>query len=538
MRKSILTFCMALSIASTHAQMVEGLPPDKDVGFNMPNAVENITTVYDSMYLYDLIPAGGSFGWRDRYDKHNEDPARIISIYNWLNENDRGFHDVFVGTDSIGFDNAAAIAKLKAAGVQVPVAEFVNEAFYKAGGYSFDWPKYQAKLLEFIAAVRSVDPNIRIGIPIAPKPSDVFTQLQGGSNLHKSWNDQAFAFMNAHPEWSFCKIIHIYYTGVFVPELGAVASDETGISDKIKAPTRRLYDYRIDTTDETYWRNIFSQSIPEVFWEPMLNYLSTHAPAATTRVTECGYIGAGKLNGSWVVAAKAFELANKYGSDPRIDGLYWHGGLTASRVGAWSPRNSSDVRDPENPNMVSTPTADAFQMYFHAAGNIYRYRPEFQISSTGTYSFWYLNGGPEFKPVINVTQGLKYTYQVQFISAKRFSSIGTTMDFTKNGSLIGPDEVSGISIGDNCPALSFGYVVVTVEPIIIGCMDPNATNYNPDAEVDSSPSACVYPPPPTTCYKKRWLFSGCKIDRTCKVNNCNPGSSNSRSSFSSSSNSK
>jgi hypothetical protein len=24
----------------------------------------------------------------------------------------------------------------------------------------------------------------------------------------------------------------------------------------------------------------------------------------------------------------------------------------------------------------------------------------------------------------------------------------------------------------------------------------------------------------TVCYKKRWLFSGCKLDKNCSVNNC------------------
>lgn len=494
---AIIAVALAVLPACTTAQINEGRPPSSKVGWNMPNATETITTIHDSTFLLEVLPEGATFQWRDRYDKHNENPEDIIRIHSWLQQKGRGFENIFVGTDSVGFDNAGAIAQLKAAGVPVVCAEFVNEAFYQAGGYHFDWPKYETKLLEFIAQVTAVDPELEIGIPIAPKPSDIFTDAQGGSKWHKQWNDAAFAFMDAHPEFNFAKIIHIYYTGAFVPELGATnTSDESGDKAKIKAPVRRVYDYRTDTLDESYWRNIFNQSDPTIFWEPMLDYLSEHAPGRPTRVTECGYIAAGKLNGSWVFAAKAFELINLYGSDDRHEGMNFHGGFTRSRVGTWGPRDPEDHRDPQNPNNVSTPTADAFQLYFHAAGNIYHYQPGFEITGPGIYSLWYLNGADEFTPEIRAAAGITYTYTVRNVSAQRFSSIGTTMDMTKKGSILGPDEVSRIQEGATCPKLSFGYIEITAEK--------------------------------QACYKKRWLFGGCKPDPNCRSNNCTPGTTRNR----------
>lgn len=552
---AILAAAIATLPSCSTAQITEGQPPSQKVGWNMPNATESITTIQDSTFLLEVLPEGASFQWRDRYDKHNEDPQDIIRIHSWLTDRGRGFEDIFVGTDSVGFDNAAAIAQLKEAGIPIACAEFVNEAFYPSGGYSFDWSKYEPKLLEFIAQVTAVDPKLQIGIPIAPKPSDLFTKEQGGSIWHKQWNDAAFAFMNTHPEWNLTKIIHIYYTGAFVPELGLTnTSDEGGDKARIKAPTRRVYDYRTDTLDEEYWRNIFYQSDATQFWEPMLNYLSSHAPGRPTRITECGYIAAGKLNGSWVFAAKAFELINQYGADPRHEGMNFHGGFTRSRVGTWGPRDPEDYRDPENPNNVSTPTADAFHLYFHAAGLIYEYQPEFQITAPGTYSMWFLNGGPEFTPQINTAAGLKYTYTVRCVTAHRFSSIGTTMDMTKRGSVLGPDEVSRIQERTTCPAISYGYIEVIVEPIIYGCTNPDALNYNPDADEELTPSSCFfqsdcacqdptasnYNPdapcqdntdctyPPQECFKKRWLFKGCKPDPSCRFNNCTPGTTTTR----------
>lgn len=527
MKKFLIIAGALLLTSACSAQLVEGQPPSAKVGFNNANTSQVILTPEDYIYFDRLTPPGGTFSWRDRYDKLNENPSQIVGYYAYLQESGRGFTDIFVATDS-GGANADAIRELKAGGIPIPVAEFVNEAFYPAGGYNFEWKKYQPALNAFINEVQAIDPNIRIGIPIAPKPDVVFTKDQGGNKLHSTWNNAAFHFMDsltaARPSVKFSKIIHIYYTGAFVPAMGVTnTTDETGKVDKITAPTRRVYDYRTDTTDEKYWRDIYRQSIPSVFWEPILNYLTTNAPAATTYVTETGYIAAGKLNGSWTFAAKAFELTNLYGADPRIESFNWHGGFTESRVGVVSPRAEADVRDPES-DLVSTATFDAFALYFHA-GIIYKYRPELQLTTPGKYSLWYLNDGPDFIPTINTADGLQHTYTVQCITGTRYSALSTTTDATKKGSLIGLNEVSGILSLTNCPRFSFGYVEVTVTKIpVIGCRDPLATNYNAEADQDAIPSSCIYQPPPEPeiCYKKRWLFSGCKIDRSCRTNNCTP----------------
>lgn len=514
MKKVLITTALLLTTGMSFAQRIVGEPPSEKVGFNMPNAAETITTASDSTFFIELLPAGGLFQWRDRYDKHNENPEDIARLFRYLQKNQRGFDITFVGTDSIGFDNAAAISTLQKNGIQVPVAEFVNEAFYKAGGYSFNWAKYEPELIKFIADLKAVDPNIAIGLPVAPKPLSVFPKEKGGSGAHDTWNNALFNFINTHPETKFCKIIHLYYTGAFVAELGPVTTDETGAADKIKAPTKRTYSAQTDTLDETYWKNIFFQSHAADFFEPMLEYLDSHAPQATTRITETGYIGASKLNGSWVVAAKAFELACLYGNDSRHDGIFWHGGFTASRVGAAGPRSAEDVRDADNPNNVTTPTWDAFALYFSAGGGIYPFAPQIHIDKPGTFSYWFLNGAGAIKPSITTSDNLKVSYVVRFIKAERFSSIGTTMEFTRKGSTISPTAVSDITNGDEIPALSFGFVEVTVTEKKIGCTDPTAENYDPEAEISGT---CTYP---EICYKKRWLFSGCKPDPKCKTNNC------------------
>lgn len=552
---SLLTYsigCAQLPIPT------DGHPVSTKVGFNQPNTAESVKTEADSLLFEELIPTGGSFSWRDRFDKHNEDPQDIVNIYKRLEKTGRSFSAIFVGTDSVGFDNAAAISTLKSAGVYIPVAEFVNEAFYPAGGFSFNWSDYEPKLEAFIAEVASVDPTIRIGIPIAPKPSDVFTKEEGGQASHKTWNQAAFNFIANHPETSFGLIIHIYYTGSFVPELGPVTTDETGKADKIKKPTSRIYNYQTDTLDEGYWRNIFYQSNPALFWDRALDYLATNGHGAKTYVTECGYIGAGSLNGTWTFAAKAFELVNLYGADPRLESFNFHAGFTKSRVGMIGPRKANDIRDPENPYNVTSPTFDAFALYFHAPGLIYKYRPDLQLTEPGTYSLWFLNGGEAYTPTINLATGLEASFIVKAVTGHRFSSAGATMEFMKPGSTLGAEEVTRIDTLSNCPRISFGYIEVTVTRTpIYGCTDAGALNYNPEANTENTPSDCFYfsdcgckdatalnfdaaapcqdntkcEYQPENCYKKRWLFKGCKPDPTCRFNNCTPGTSLKKSNF-------
>lgn len=89
-------------------------------------------------------------------------------------------------------------------------------------------------------------------------------------------------------------------------------------------------------------------------------------------------------------------------------------------------------------------------------------------------------------------------------------------------------------------------MTVSARYAITGCTDASALNYNPDAESDDSScfylsdcgcwdvtatnydattpcqdnTKCEYAA--TECWKKRWLFKGCKLDPKCKVNNCSP----------------
>jgi hypothetical protein len=103
-------------------------------------------------------------------------------------------------------------------------------------------------------------------------------------------------------------------------------------------------------------------------------------------------------------------------------------------------------------------------------------------------------------------------------------------------------QIAGAKTFDYIPSLSYGYLTVTIKKIpVYGCMSTNALNYNEAATIDDGsclfevygcldPKALNYSPDvtkddgtceyQTVCYKKRWLFSGCKLDKNCSVNNC------------------
>lgn len=535
----IMVFIAALS-ADANGQTV-----NSKVGFNAPNAVESFTTQADSNYLIELVPAGASFSWRDRYDKLNESPEQIIDLYKFMQKSNRGFWDIFVCADSIPLQqNISAIATLKAAGVPVLAVSYVNEPFYPAGGYNFNWSLYEPGYTAFCEAITANWPEMDILLPIAPKPLSIFTKTQGGQTSHDNWNNAGFSFKSEHPEFNISGgDIHIYYTGAFVAALGVTATtDEVGAEKaKTTVPVSRVYT-TADTTDEAYWRNIYTQSQPAVFWEPMLSYLQSHGLQAY--VTECGYIDAGSLNGTYTYAAKAFELTNWYGEDPRINSFNFHGGpITQSTVGVVGPRKKWDVADAENLNNCRSATFDAFSLYFNAPGKRSKYGNSI-ITQPGVYSLWYLNSGAEFSPSVVLAEGLTAEMYTQYIKGNIYSSLSRSMEFTKKNSVLSASEVSGITTGTTCPTLSFGYVIVTVTASDVpGCTDENALNYNPSATVDDGsciarvygcmdPTATNYDPAANTdsgmcvvitvqCYQKRWLFKSlpCKpAKRNC---NCN-----------------
>ena len=537
MKNFALVTCCILMATTVMAQT------NSKVGFNAPNAAISFTTAADSNYLLELVPEGTNFSWRDRYDKLNEDPQDIINLYSFMQRHNRGFWVIFVASDSVPLEqNIQAITQLKSAGVPVLATSYVNEPFYEAGGYTFNWPLYEPGYHAYCAAITANWPDMDILLPIAPMPLSVFTKTQGGQSNHDTWNNAGFNFKNSHPEFNIVGAdVHIYYKGTFVAALGKAANtDETGKNkSKSIVPVERLYNYATDTIDETYWKNIFYQSIPSSFWEPILSYLTSQG--LSVYATETGYVDAGSLNGSFTYAAKIFELTNLYGNDPRLKSFNLHGGpITQSTVGVIGPRKSWDVKDTENPNNVRSATFDAFSMYFNTPGERLKYPPAI-ITESGTYSYWFCNGLEAFTPNFAIANGLTADYHVQYIKGNKFSSLSRSMEFTQKNSVLGANEVSGILTGETCPALSFGYVVLTVTgtdilgctdtaafnydplatsdngsciPKVYGCREPQASNYNPLANTDA---VCIY----VQCLQKRWLFKSLPCKQAKRNCNCN-----------------
>lgn len=491
--KKLLFALLTLATVGLFAQT--GSLPSSKVGFNAPNAVENFKTAADSAYLLQLVPPGGSFSWRDRYDKLNESPGQVSAIWGYFDANGRSFSDIFVVSDSVPLEQSMeAMEQLESDSVPLAAAAYVNEPFYPAGGYSFNWAAYEPGYLAFCQAVTQRFPGLPILLPIAPKPLSIFTKEQGGQSSHDLWNNAAFAFKASHPQFNIVGgDVHIYFTGAFVPALGVMAtSDETSKTGeektRVTAPAERVYDYRTDTIDEGYWRNVFYQSDPTIFWEPMLNYLSSHGLLAY--VTESGYIDAGELNGTFTYASNIFELVNRYGSDPRVGSLNIHGGpITSSGVGVIAPRKKWDVVDTGNPNNAKSATFDAMALYFNAAGKIYAYSPGFEITTPGTYALWFQTGTSGFVPSFSMPSNLEADYFITGVRGNRFSSVSRSMAFTKKGSTLGANEVTAFNAIE-APPLSFGYVVVAVTGrAISGCTNPDAIGYNPAATIDDG--SCI-----------------------------------------------
>jgi hypothetical protein len=491
MKSSLTTRVMLLGVML----LTFNLQAQVEIGFNMPNATSSILTLSDSTYLLELIPEGDSLSFRYRYDKDDMGKpvsnTDFIALYKWLEKKDRHLSVIFTAGDGNNSETFDALSELKANAIKPTVIEFVNEAFYTSGGYSFNWSLYEPVLKTFIEGSKQIFPDVSVSIPLAPRSTD--SGIKGATKSHKTWNDAAFTFVNTNPQYSLAVSVHIYYNGNEIAAIGSVTTDEVGTNEKGTYPVKRVYNYQTDVADKEYFSNIYSQADPLELWEYELSYINSRT-MVPVYVTEIGIAGTGLLNGSYVYAAKVFEALCMYGFDSRIKSINVNAGIGKSRTSAVAKRETFDVRDLDNKNNVSTPTWDAVTLYkrLQNLGGVYEYEDGVFLDKEGTYTFWYLNNGTSKIPTAKTSSDLTVSdYSVYSINATRIDAIATSMAHTSKGSVIGINEVTKIVQGDEISDVSFGYITFTVERIVV---EP-------------------------VCMKKRWLFSGCKTaKRNC---NCN-----------------
>lgn len=484
-----LTIAMLLGVMLLTA----GLKAQVQIGFNMANTTSSIYSLADSNLILDVIPEGGTLSFRYRHDKDDMGKEVInmdfIKLYHWVEQHNRHLSVIFTAGDGNNVETFAALQELKDYFVEVPVIEFINEAFYKAGGYSFNWSLYEPVLTTFINGAKAIFPDAYISIPLAPRASD--SGVKGSTSSHKTWNDAAFSYITLHPQYKLAISIHLYFNGNETEAIGSVTTDETGTDERGTYPTPRVYNYQTDTKDLVYYTSIYNQTDPLELWEPALSYLKSRT-SVPVYVTEIGIAGTGFLNGSYVYAAKMFEVLCFYGFDSRIKSININAGIGKSRTSCVAKRQTFDVRDINNPTNVSTPTWDAVALYqrLQSAGSVYKYVDGISFDRAGTYNCWYLNNSTVKSPIVTLPSNLEITnITVNSINATRIDAIATSMAHTNKGSVLGINEVTKIVQGTDIQPVSFGYVTFEISEIVV---EP-------------------------TCMKRRWLFSGCKVAKK----NCN-----------------
>lgn len=368
-------------------------------------------------------------------------------------------------TATKGLDNMGAIRTLVQGGVWVGTAVFDNEPFYPAGGYNFNSALYLADFTKWFDSVRVEFPNIRIGLPLAPRPKS--SGVKGGSVSHDTWNNAMFGFINSHPSVEMAAIIHIYFTGNEVQAMGNNNTDEVAAAttDRGTFPAKRNYNFNMqDTWLETYFKNCFEQAeVGEIdsLWSPIISYIRNNINSPIF-VDEYGFVNSDNFHGTFTDAMKIFQILLKYGEDSRIMGLGIHAGESKGSAGIVSPRKTYDVRDIGG-NNVSCPTLDALTMYGNMNGIILPYNAQSLVA--GHYSLWFVNTGGSFTPTINVGAGHRITTQTIYsLSGSRYSSTVRNTIWTDKGSVFSPNEVTGIKITDDViEPLSFGYIDVYIE---------------------------------------------------------------------------
>jgi len=267
---------------------------------------------------------------------------------------------------------------------------------------------------------------------------------------------------------------------------------------------------------DNFYNDLYYEVITSEFYDQVISFCRTSFPGKKIYITEYGpATGPGEIGGTLGYEAATDWFLNRTKADADIiAALCRFNGPSATGIITGVSKNDAPNINGYIPRLAYY-TISNFLQHRNATD----YAP---ITSAGSYEFPFHNLTDEpvnIESLFQLPANLYIeTYSFDGITgANYYSSSGACAWWSK-----GSDktyEITGTKTSYEVPAKSYGYISITIAEVpIYGCMDPVATNYNPDA--NTSDGSCTYAP--KVCYKERLIFKslGCKVDRDCRVNNC------------------
>lgn len=421
-------------------------------------------------------------------------------------------------------DNFHDFDLLIAAGVKIPVVKLGNENYFESAGNHSDFNNYLSFANPIIDQLNARGYNGIIIIPVS-----------GGNT---AWDDPVAAFIKDKPNYQLDP--HFYWGKRDL----ACYSQLTGTEKDLKLPSAVVGTAYLLAQDKFY-SDLYSEITSSTMIESQMQYYTSKFPGKILYLSEFGPAGnVGNLQNTLGFQATEDWFYNQIQRYDEVAYCLKFNGPSPSGTGMISPRSSKD--DPAVPGAymkrLSYYTLYQFLRNKKADNPMY-------IDYPGEYTFSFHNMTRMDVPIeIDLIGNLRITsITYDAIHGDNFYSSSGSCQWWGNGSTK-TYQISGKQTFSTGIFLSYGYVHVKVELIpVYGCTDPAAINFNELANTDDlscyyfedcgckdlkadnynekSPCEnnliCRYPdPPPTVCYKKRWLFAGCKIDPSCKVNNC------------------
>lgn len=457
-------------------------------GFNGTNSPANLTPEVCGK-IASMYQPGQTMAYVFRNDKYpgkcpDVEITNMIRLRDSLRAHNVGFKVIYTfnarGVVSIA-DNFYAYDNFTAAGIEIPADRMGNEEWAKVA-HNQDWPQYVSDCTPIIDALNTRNFTGKIIFSVA-KPDNTI------------WNTPAITFINSSPQYE--PDIHFYLSKDECPILAEVDNDKP-------LPVELSTSNGYLPIKDSFYHDVYFQGIATTYFSTLCNFIRTNFPGKKMWVTEFGPpVGVGPIGGALGFEALTDYYLNLFPADITACACKFN---CCGAIGAITGTNAKD----------SPAIAGAYierlsywtmKQFLHntESGNIT------PIYSDGTYTFRFQNMNPnsiDFEGFISVAEGLEISsVNFEAISGEYFYSSSGVMQWWATGSDRTYD-ISGSQIYNYIPAMSFGYIHVTVvRTSIPGCMDPKATNYNPLATVDDR--SCTYPPPPpppsSTCSYK-WPF--------------------------------
>lgn len=475
-------------------------------GFNATSTNDKLDAVTRS-YIVEM--SGNDFWYVFRQDKYTtaapqSDIDNVLALANDLKVSGKELKIIYTleprNIMSIS-DNFFGYDKLKD---YVKVLRIGNECFFKEAGFGKDWDTYI---------------NLNQSLITEAKNKNLPILFSWADPSWIDWNTKAANYINSNP--LFYPDLHLYWSSKEATALNSLV-------DK-KLPSEKIIGY--SQTKDDFYSSLYTQITTSTFLSEIIDNMRALMPNKDIYVTEFGApVGVGEIGNTFGTEAVNDWLINQCKDIPEIKALCKFN--LGSVTGVITDASKNDIK-----------TGKVKRTGYYSMSMSIKYKDALNYLPANEGAFYVsIHNLNRSDLALEAPEGFYFeSFSYECIKGENFYSSSGACSWWSNGSTK-TYEISGTQVFNYIPAMSYGYLTVTIKKIpvygctspnainfnetatiddgscqydVFGCTDRNAINYSPDATKDDG--SCVYQ---TVCYKKRWLFSGCKLDPNCKVNNC------------------